>query len=91
MSDPDEPQSFQEAWWDPDLIAREKWQEAIHLEFKKMLDMGVWRHVKRIDHPNDHRLVVCGWVFKVKRNGVYHARLVAKGFSQIPGVDFTDN
>ena len=23
MSDPDEPQSFQEAWWDPDLIARE--------------------------------------------------------------------
>ena len=25
MSDLDEPQSFQEAWWDPDLIAREKW------------------------------------------------------------------
>ena len=25
MSDPDEPQSFQEAWWDPDLIARETW------------------------------------------------------------------
>ena len=25
MSDPDEAQSFQEAWWDPDLIAREKW------------------------------------------------------------------
>ena len=21
MSDPDEPQSFQEAWWDPDLIS----------------------------------------------------------------------
>ena len=56
-----------------------------------MLDMGVWRHVKRKDHPNDYRLVGCRWVFKVKRNGVYHARLVAKGFSQIPGVDFTDN
>ena len=41
MSDHDEPQSFQEAWWDPDLIAREKWHEAIYLEFKKMLDMGV--------------------------------------------------
>ena len=47
--DPDEPQSFQEAWWDPDLVARDKWQEAIHQEFKKMLDMGVWRHVKRKD------------------------------------------
>ena len=54
MSYPDEPQSFQEALWDPDLISREKWREAIHLEFKKMLDMGVWRHVKRNDHPNDH-------------------------------------
>ena len=56
-----------------------------------MLDMGVWRHVKRRDHPNDHTFVACRWVFKAKRNGVYHARLVAKGFSQIPGVDFTDN
>ena len=91
MSDPDEPQSFQEAWWDPDLISREKWREAIRLEFKKMLDMGVWRHVKRNDRPNDCRLVGCRWVFKVKRNGVYRARLVAKAFSQIPGVDFTDN
>ena len=25
MSDPEEPQSFQEAWWDPVLITREKW------------------------------------------------------------------
>ena len=49
MSDPDEPQSFQEAWWDPDLIAREKWCEAVCLEFKKMLDMGVWNHVKSED------------------------------------------
>ena len=49
MADPDEPQSFQEARWDPDLISREKWREAIHLEFKKMLDMGVWRYVKRND------------------------------------------
>ena len=91
MSDPDDPQSFQEAWWDPDLISREKWREAICLEIKKMLEMGVWRHVKRNDWPNDRRLVGLRWVFKVKRNGVYCARLVAKGFGQIPGDDFTDN
>ena len=41
MSDPDEPQYFQEAWWDPDLISREKWREVIRLGFKKRLDMGV--------------------------------------------------
>ena len=40
---------------------------------------------KRNDCPNDCRLVGCRW------NCVYCARLVAKGFSQIPGVDFTDN
>ena len=91
MSDPDEPQSFQETWCNPDLIFREKWREAICLEFKKIMDMGVWRHVKRNDHPKDCRLVGCRWVVKVKRNDVYCARLVAKGFSQILGADFTDN
>ena len=25
MSHPDEQQSFQEAWWDPDVVVREKW------------------------------------------------------------------
>ena len=56
-------------------------------------DVGhrVWSHVKRRDYPEDHRLVGCRWVFKVKRNGLYHARLLAKGFSQIPGMDYTDN
>ena len=91
ISDPDEPQGFEEAWWDPDLLSREKWRETIHLKFKKMFDMGVQRHVKRNDHPNDRRLVVHRRVFNVKRNGVYHVRLVAKGFRQISGVDFTDN
>ena len=56
-----------------------------------MLDMGVWRHVKRNDHPNVCRFIWCRWVFKAKTNGVYCARLLEKGFSQIPGVDFTDN
>ena len=91
MSDHDEPQSFQEAWYDPDLVAREKWQDAISLEFKKMLDMHVWRHVNRKDHPQDQRLVGRRWVFNGKCNGVFHARLVAKSFSHIAGMDFTDN
>ena len=47
--------------------------------------------MSRKDCPQDHRLVGCTWVFKLKHNGVYHARLGVKGFSQIPGVDFTDS
>ena len=67
MSDPDEPQCFQETWWDPDLDARDRWFEAIHLKFKKMLNMGVWRHVKRKDHPIDCTFVACRWAFNNRK------------------------
>ena len=91
MSDPSEPQTFQQAWWHPDLETREKWCDGTRLEFNKMNSMGVWRKVGSTSIPNGRRLVGCHWVFKIKHNGVYQARLVAKGFSQIPGLDFTDN
>ena len=36
------------------------------------------------------RCVKYKWVFEVKRNGVFRARLVACGYSQIPGMDFAE-
>ena len=36
-----EPTTFQEAWWNPNLEMREKWREAIRLEFHQMLKNGV--------------------------------------------------
>ena len=90
MSDPDEPQSF--AWWvrDPNLIAREKWVRCDLPGVQEDVGHGCLERYDRKDHPQDHRLIGCRWVFKVKRSGVYHAILVAKGFRQIPGMDFTD-
>ena len=41
MSDPSDPQTVQQAWWHPDLKAREKWCHGIKLEFKKIIPMGV--------------------------------------------------
>jgi len=51
----------------------------------------VWRVIKRRQMPKGRRLVKCKWVFKIKRNGVFRARLVACGYSQIPGVDYSEN
>ena len=33
----------------------------------------------------------CKWVFKIRRDGTYRARLVALACSLVPGVEFTDN
>ena len=54
MCDPNEPQTFQQAWWNSDTDIREKWCEAIRLEFNKMIKMGVWREVNR-EERNAHK------------------------------------
>ncbi len=38
--------------------------------------------------PNGRNCITSKWIFNIKRNGVYCARLVACGYSQVPGVDF---
>ena len=56
-----------------------------------MIERGVWRKTDRKKIPSNRRLIGNKWVFKIKRDGTYRARLVALGYSQIPGVDHTDN
>ena len=55
-----------------------------------MIDRGFWRNTDRKRIPNNSRLIGNKWVFKLKKHGYYRARLVALGYSQIPGV-YTDN
>jgi Reverse transcriptase (RNA-dependent DNA polymerase) len=52
---------------------------------------GVWTLIDRKSIPNQQRLIGNRWVFKEKRDGVFRAQLVALGYSQIPGIDFTGN
>ncbi len=56
-----------------------------------MIKYKVWRRTNKRNIPSNHRCIKCKWVFKIKRNGVFRARLVACGYSQIPGVDFSEN
>ena len=51
----------------------------------------VWRITAKDQVPADMRLLGTMWVFKVKKNGIFKARLVAQDFAQIPGIEFTDN
>ena len=90
-SGPNKPKTFQEAWHSPVEVERNNWQTAIRKEIKSMIERGVWRKVDRKNIPNNRRLIGNKCVFKIKRDGTYRARLVALGYSQIPGVDYTDN
>ena len=90
-SGPTEPKTFQEAWHSPIEKERDNWRAAIRKEIKSMIERGVWRKTDRKNIPNNRRLIGNKWVLKLKRDGTYRARLVALGYSQIPGVDYTDN
>ena len=87
----DNPEQFQEAWNHPKTEEREYWREAIRKEFNDMIKRKVWRETRTSEIPENRRLIGSKWVFKKKRNGVYRARLVGLGYSQIAGVDHKDN
>ena len=90
-SGPTKPKTFQEAWHYPIENERERWRIAFRTETRSMIERGVWRKTDRKKIPNNRRLSGNKWVFKIKRDGTYRARLVALGYSQIPRVDYTDN
>jgi Reverse transcriptase (RNA-dependent DNA polymerase) len=66
-------------------------EEAILKEFDDMSAKGVWKKIQKSDMPNGRNCIKSKWYFKIKRNGVYRARLVACGYSQVPGVDFQES
>ena len=90
-SGPTEPKTFQEAWHYPIENERDNWRVAIRKEIRSMIERGVWRKTDRKRIPSNRRLIGNKWVFKILRDGTYRAGLVALGYSQIPGVDYTDN
>ncbi len=56
-----------------------------------MTQKNVWSYTKRSTVSKERKLIGSKWVFKCKKNGTHHARLVALGYSQVPGVDYMDN
>ena len=84
-----EPRSLAEAQKRPDWPL---WEKAIEEELATLKAAGTWEVV---DRPVGVNVVSSKWVFKAKKDAAgnvvrYKARLVAQGFSQVPGVDYFD-
>jgi hypothetical protein len=74
---------------DPDS---KKWQEAMKSEIDSMKENQVWN---LIDPPDGVKTIECKWIYKKKKDmdGNVHidkARLVAKDFRQVQGVDYDE-
>lgn len=80
------PATYDEALRRPD---RDLWLAAMRKEINLMSEMTVYELVPL---PADRKAIGCRWVLEFKEDqkggSVNKARLVAQGFSQIPGVDF---
>ncbi|KAI0992168.1 hypothetical protein K3495_g16018, partial [Podosphaera aphanis] len=68
-----------------------EWRAAINEEIRSLIENGTWEESIL---PEGANLVSTKWVFTVKtKDGKverFKARLVARGFSQIPGKDYSD-
>ena len=86
----DLPKNFDEAIGGDEV---EKWKEAMDDELGNIEKMGTW---ELMDLPPNRSPIGCRWVYAKKTNEkgevVKHkARLVAQGFSQKPGIDYSND
>ena len=82
-----EPPSLAVAKKSPDWL---DWEKAIHEELAVLKAAGTW---ELVNAPKGVNIVGSKWVFRAKKDAAsivirYKARLVAQGFSQVPGVDY---
>jgi len=64
-----------------------EWRNAWKSELESLKKNGTWV-IQRV--PENRNIVGCRWLFKRKEDGRFKVRLVAKGYSQEPGIDFRE-
>ena len=80
------PVIFGEAWDNKDEENKHKWRAAIEKEVKDITERKVWNIVPY----NGQRYIPLKWVFNIKQDGRYRARLVALGYRQVQGIDYEE-
>ena len=66
---------------------KKRWLESCLKKLKSLKDRDIY---KIVDLPKGRKAVKNCWVFNIKPDGCYRSRLVAKGFSQVEGIDFDE-
>jgi hypothetical protein len=72
-----EPETFEDEYYHPNFEERMKRREAISKEFDEMKEERVNEKILKFELPNGRTCIKNKWVFKIKLNGIFHARLVA--------------
>ena len=67
------------------LDQQKEWRKVCLTELDMLRERQVF---ELVNAPSGRKVISNRWVFDVKSNGRKHTRLVAKGFSQIEGIDF---
>lgn len=85
----DELLTYQQAISSPNRV---DWLAAIRDELRSLIQARTWRYVTK---PVTANLVGCKWIFKLKRDKdgnitKFKARLVARGFTQVYGIDYAE-
>jgi hypothetical protein len=65
----------------------EEWHDVCQYEIDALAKNGTW---DLVNLPAGRKAVKSKWVFKRKADGRFRARLVAKGFTQIQGLDYDE-
>ncbi|KAH9706020.1 Integrase catalytic domain-containing protein [Citrus sinensis] len=85
----DEPRTYQEAITGKNKL---EWKRAMDEEMASLMKNKTW---ELIEKPAKRKTVSCKWIFKIKDEipsaelRRFKARLVARGFTQKEGIDFT--
>lgn len=53
-----------------------------------MVEMKIWKAVKKSSIPKDSKILTSTWAMKHKASGVRRARVVGHGFKQVDGVHY---
>ena len=81
-----EPSTFEES------IKHREWKDDMNEEYQSIMKNGIWEIVPR---PENKSIVTSKWIYKIKPAAdgsidEYKARFVARGFSQLEGIDYEE-